>query len=173
MSNKKIVPIERLNKFFSQDDFNLEIEFGREWLEGDINIKVILFQVDRVETTEDDIYGETIKNGIRFKPPVEIPVSFNLAAPTNKNYNSEGSLRYLESGNITLGVYQDTLNELEVDINYGDYIGYNENEHEIKYYTVTNNGKLFSDNAHTIGGYKGFYRTITCTPTDLDEFNGY
>jgi hypothetical protein len=100
-------------------------------------------------------------------------VSFNLAAPTNKNYNSEGSLRYLESGNITLGVYQDTLNELEVDINYGDYIGYNENEHEIKYYTVTNNGKLFSDNAHTIGGYKGFYRTITCTPTDLDEFNGY
>ena len=28
------VPIERLNKFFSQDDFELEIDFGREWLEG-------------------------------------------------------------------------------------------------------------------------------------------
>jgi len=35
-----------------------------------------------------------------------------------------------------------------------------------------NDGKIFSDNAHTIGGYKGFYRTITCVPTDLDEFNG-
>jgi hypothetical protein len=42
MDQQKKVPIERLNKFFSQDDFDLEIDFGREWLEGDINIKVIL-----------------------------------------------------------------------------------------------------------------------------------
>ena len=81
--NKK-VPIERINKFFSQDDFDLEIGFGREWLEGDINIKVILYQVDRGETTIDDIYGEAAKEDIMFKPPVEIPVSFNMAAPSNK-----------------------------------------------------------------------------------------
>ena len=65
-SNKK-VPIERINKFFSQDDFDLEIDFGREWLEGDINIKVILYQVDREETTIDDIYGEAAKEDIMFK----------------------------------------------------------------------------------------------------------
>ena len=46
MKTNKKVPITRVNKFFSQDDFDLEIDFGREWLEGDINIKVILFQVD-------------------------------------------------------------------------------------------------------------------------------
>ena len=49
---------------------------------------------------------------------------------------------------------------------------YPENETTIKYFTVANDGKIFSDNAHTIGGYKGFYRTIICVPTDLDEFNG-
>ena len=58
MNQQKKVPIERLNKFFSQDDFELEIDFGREWLEGDINIKVILYQVDRVESTIDDIYSD-------------------------------------------------------------------------------------------------------------------
>ena len=170
-SNKK-VPIERLNKFFSQDDFDLEVGFGREWLEGDINIKVILYQVDRVETTNDDIYGEAAKEDIMFKPPVEIPVSFNMAAPANKSYNSDGSMRHLEYGTVTLGVYREQLNDLGVDINYGDYIGYPENETNIKYFTVSNNGKIFSDNSHTIGGYKGLYRTITCVPTDLDEFNG-
>ena len=172
MNQQKKVPIERLNKFFSKDDFELEIDFGREWLEGDINIKVILYQVDRVESTIDDIYSEAGKGEIRFKPPVEIPVNFNYATPTNKNYNSDGSLRFLERGNITLGVYQDTLDELRVQIGYGDYIGYPENETTIKYFTVANDGKIFSDNAHTIGGYKGFYRTIICVPTDLDEFNG-
>jgi len=170
-SNKK-VPIERINKFFSQDDFDLEVDFGREWLEGDINIKVILYQVDRAETTNDDIYGEAAKEDIMFKPPVELSVSFNMAAPTNKAYNSDGSMRYLEYGTITLGIYQDQLDEMGVDIEYGDYIGYAENETNIKYFTVSNNGKIFSDNSHTIGGYKGFYRTITCVPTDLDEFNG-
>jgi len=107
-----------------------------------------------------------------FKPPVELSVSFNMSAPTNKAYNSDGSMRYLEYGTITLGIYQDQLDEMGVDIEYGDYIGYAENETNIKYFTVSNNGKIFSDNSHTIGGYKGFYRTITCVPTDLDEFNG-
>ena len=160
MSQQKRVPIERLNKFFSAEDFELEIGFGREWLEGDINIKVILYQVDREETTTDDIYGEAGKGEISFKPP------------TNKNYNSDGSLRYLERGNITIGVYQDQLDELGVDISYGDYIGYAETETKIKYFTVSNDGRINADNAHTIVGYKGFYRTITCVPTDLDEFDG-
>ncbi len=81
-------------------------------------------------------------------------------------------MRYLERGNITLGVYQDTLDELGVDITYGDYIGYPETETKIKYFTVSNDGRVNADNAHTIVGYKGFYRTITCVPTDLDEFDG-
>ena len=42
MKTNRKIPITRVNKFFSQDDFDLEKEFGREWLEGDINIKVIL-----------------------------------------------------------------------------------------------------------------------------------
>jgi hypothetical protein len=170
-SNKK-VPIERLNKFFSQDDFDLEIDFGREWLEGDINIKVILYRVNREETTNDDIYGEAAKGDIMFKPPIEIPVSFNMSTPANKSYNTDGSMRYLEYGTLTLGVYQEQLDDLGVDINYGDFIGYPESETNIKYFTVSNNGKIFSDNAHTIGGFRGLYRTITCVPTDLDEFNG-
>ena len=29
MNQQKKVPIERLNKFFSQDDFDLEVDFGR------------------------------------------------------------------------------------------------------------------------------------------------
>ena len=172
MKTNRKIPITRLNKFFSQEDFNLEVDFGREWLGGDINMRVILFQVLRGESLTDDIYGEAGRDEIRFKAPVELVVNFNMAEPTNKAYNNDGSMRYLEHGNIVFGVYQAHLDELEVEINYGDYIGYAETEDKIKYYTVANNGIIHSDNAHTIVGYKGFYRTITCVPTDIDEFNG-
>ena len=45
-------------------------------------------------------------------------------------------------------------------------------ETKLKYFTVSNNGIIHSDNAHTIAGFKGFYRTIICVPTDPDEFQG-
>ena len=67
MPRNKQIPINRSNKFFSGDDFDLEIDFGREWLEGDINIKVILFQVDRQNSLTDSLYGEAEKDGITFK----------------------------------------------------------------------------------------------------------
>jgi hypothetical protein len=172
MPRNKQIPINRSNKFFSGEDFDLEVDFGREWLEGDINIKVILFQVDRQNSLTDSLYGEAPKGGILFKPPVEISVNFKMDEPTNKAYNGDGSLRYKEHGNVSFGVYQKHLKELGVDISYGDYIGYQEDETKIKYFTVSNDGKINSDNKHTINGYKGFYRTVTCVSTSEDEFNG-
>ena len=41
-----------------------------------------------------------------------------------------------------------------------------------RYYTVTNDGRVTSDNAHTIGGYKAFYRTIMCSYVSPNEFKG-
>jgi len=172
MKNNRKIPITRLNKFFSQDDFDLQIEFGREWLDGDINIKVILFQVLQGESLTDDIYGEAGRNEIRFKEPVELTVVLNNNTPINEAYNPNGSLRHLEHGNLVFGVYDAQLQELGVEINYGDYIGYSETEDRIQYYTVSNNGIINSDNTHTIGGFKGFYRTVTCVPVDEDEFKG-
>ena len=172
MKYNKKVPITRVNKFFSDEDFNLEVDFGREWLEGDINIKVVLFQVNQGESLTDDIYGEAGTNEIRFKTPVELTVNFKMDVPKNESYNPNGSLRHLEHGNITFGVYQSHLDELGVEINYGDYIGYSETEDKMTYFTVSNNGIIHSDNTHTILGYKGFYRTVTCVPVDPSEFNG-
>ena len=75
MSNKKpIIPITRINKFFSGEDFDLEISMGREAIEGDGNFTIILFRVDREMTEYDKIYGEASKNGIKYFPPIELKV---------------------------------------------------------------------------------------------------
>ena len=172
MSNKKI-PINRLSKFFSEDDFDLEVEFGRELIEGDLNFTVILYQVDRENTTQDDTYGEAGSDEIRFLPPVELKVILDIATPENKAYNSAGgSLRYMQHGNMTLGIYEKQLEELNVDVNYGDYIGYAVDSDTIIYYTVSNDGKINSDNEHTIFGFQGAFRTITCAQADENEFRG-
>ena len=172
MNNPKITPITRINKFFSAEDFELEISMGREAIEGDGNFTLILYRVDRNMTEFDKLYGEAAKDGIRFYPPVEIKVIPILAEPENKSYNGNGSARYLQDGQLTFGIYSAQLTELEIDINYGDYIGYPVTETEIRYFSVSNDGKKNFDNKHTIMGYKEAFRTILCASVDASEFRG-
>jgi len=172
MDNKKITPITRINKFFSESDFQLEIEMGREAIEGDGNFTVILYRVDREMTESDNLYGEASKDGIRFFPPLELKVLPIMAAPENKAYNKDGGLRYLQDGQLTFGIYEAQLSELDTEISYGDYIGYPVTETEIRYFSVANDGAKNYDNTHTIMGYKGAFRTVVCASVDPSEFRG-
>ncbi len=173
MSNKRI-PINRVNKFFSEEDFILEQQMGREAIEGDGNFVVVLYRVDREITSSDDIYGESRKDEVRFFPPVELRVMPILGEAENKAYNSgSGSLRYLQDGPLSFGIYDAQLNDLDVTLSYGDYIGYAVTEQEVRYYTVVNDGIKNYDNKHTIMGYKGAFRTVTCAPVDENEFRGF
>lgn len=170
MDNKKIVPITRINKFFSEEDFKLELEMSREFIEGDGNFTIILYRVDRVKTEYDDLYGESTSNGLKYLPPIELKVMPFLDEPNNKSYNNNGSLRYLQDGNFTFSIYQAQLDELNVEINHGDYIGYPVTETEVRYFTVSDNRSKFYDNKHTIMGYKGATRDISCVPADSSDF---
>lgn len=165
------IPITRNNKFFSEEDFQLEQAFGREYMH-DINQTAILYRVDRQLTNTDSLYGEAGKDQIKFYPPVEIECIANIEEPELKSYGPDGSLSYKESGNLILNVYQQHLDELALDVLRGDYFGYVINETTIKYFTVVDEGKTNYNNAQMIGGYKSAYRTIVCTPTDASEFRG-
>jgi hypothetical protein len=170
MSNR-IVPITRLGKFFGAEDFNLEISMGKEWVHGDMNFTLVLYRVDRQKTNTDDVYGEAVKDGIKFLTPVEFKGIVKIEQPKNE-YLDKSMIEQLEPGNLQVSVYQSDLDELGIDIEFGDYIGYYETENRVRYYSVFNDGRVISDNKHTYGGYKPYYRTIMASPVTDNEFRG-
>jgi len=170
MSQRK-VPITRLNKFFGAEDYDLDIAMGREWLEGDMNFSLVLYRVDRQKTKTDDVYGETVENGIKYLPPVQFNGYVTIEQPENQDYGNS-RMSQMEPGNLKVGVYQNHLDELNIEIEYGDYLGYYETETRVRYYTVVNDGRVVSDNKHTYGGYKPFYRSIVASPVNDGEFTG-
>ena len=173
MAKPRKIPINRINKFFSNEDYDLEISMGREAIEGDGNFVVILYRVDRENASSDDLYGEASKDGVRFFPPVELRVVPTLEEAENKAYNSgSGGLRYIPDGNLSFGIYESQLAELDVELNFGDYIGYPVSVTDVRYFSVTNDGVTNYDNKHTIMGYKGAYRTVKCSSVDENEFRG-
>ena len=167
---KRKFPINRMNIFYDESDFSLENEMSREWLEGDLNMVVVLFQVDVAGSTVDDVYGEAESNQLKFKPPKELRVRVFIDEP-NKDTYAEGFHRFEDYGDLTFTVFTDQLKELDVEIHYGDYIGYVDFEDNIKYFTVYDDGVINSDNAHTRGAYKPYYKTVKCKTADPDEIN--
>ena len=168
---ENLVPITRLGKFFGGEDYSLDISMGQEWLEGDMNFTLVLYKVDKTKTNTDDVYGESVKDGIKFYPPVEFKGLVKIVAPENKNLGTS-KLDQMEPGNLTVSVYQSQLDELNIDIEFGDYIAYYETEKRVRYYTVVNDGRVVSDNKHTYAGYKPFYRTVIASIVTDNEFRG-
>jgi hypothetical protein len=169
--SSNIVPITRLGKFFGAEDYDLDISMGEEWLHGDMNFTLVLYRIDTYKSITDNVYGEAVTDGIKFLPPVEFKGYVQILAPENRNVGNS-RIDQFEPGNLKVGVYQQHLDELDIDINFGDYIGYYETETRVRYYTVNNDGRVVSDNRHNYGGTKPYYRSIVASPVGPNEFNG-
>jgi hypothetical protein len=168
---ENLVPITRLGRFFDGRDYDLDISMGREWLEGDMNFTVILYRVDRNKTKTDDVYGEVVSEGIKFLPPIELKGYVQVLAPTNQKIGNS-KMRQEEPGNMRFSIYQKTLDDLNVDILFGDYLVYYETEKRRRFYSVVDDGRVVSDNKHNYAGYKPFYRTILASFVNENETTG-
>lgn len=166
----KTIPISRNNKFYGNEDFDLEETMGLEYVTGDIDFRVILYRIDYEKTNQDDLYGEVSAYQIKYKPPIELSCMLSLKPKQNKQYNPNGTLVREEWGNLEFSVYEKTLKELEIQINNGDFIGYPVREDYVKYFTVMDNDLVNDDTTRLLGLKKGFYRKIICTPSDNADF---
>jgi hypothetical protein len=173
-TGKKKIPIKRNTKFFSEEDFDLELEFAKEYLEQDANQTIILYRVDLQKTKVNDIYKESTKDAIRFLPPIELPVVYEIDDAELKSYGNKIQKGvYSQVGKLKFSILISTLEEYDCDISRGDYIGVQIDSTHREYFTVVNDGRVGSmSNKFTMYGTKPFARTIECASIDANEFNG-
>src|SRR5574343_419542 len=144
METKNKIPNTKINRFYDDIDFNLELEMASELINEDMNFTVILYRIDRDNSNYDDIYGESNPQQIRYLTPVELKAILTLTTPENKNYDTNGRLRYQEYGNLTFDVLNRELSDKNVDISYGDIVAYSDKEDNLKYFEVFDDGIVFT-----------------------------
>jgi hypothetical protein len=174
VKNNRKVPIKRNNKFFGGEDFDLELDFAKEYIEQDSNQTIILYRVDLSKTKVNDIYKEAQKDSIRFLPPIELPVIYEIEDAELKAYGSKTQKGvYSQTGKLKFSILISTLEEYNCDISRGDYIGVQIDSTHREYFTVTNDGRVGSmSNKFTMYGKVPYSRTIECASVDKNEFNG-
>lgn len=164
------VPINRNSLFYDKESYDFELEVGKNYIEQDMGQSIVLYQVDASKTQSDAVYGETSPGSITYKPPVEVPCVYKIEAPELKSYDKDKQLgTYNKIGKLTFSYYQETLDELGVEIKKGDYVGIQVTPTTLVFWVVNNINPNY-DNAHTLWGTNVLYYTASCSAVDSSEF---
>lgn len=161
---KRKNPINRNNFFFSEEEFELQMDIGMEYLNTQVNQTIILYEVDLEKTNLNSVYQEGNFEDIAFKTPIELNVLYTLEEPELKTYDSNAMRGYyVKLGKLNFTIYEKELEENNCDIKRGDYIGLQVTPEHMEYFIVTNDGRVNYDNKHTLYGTRPYYRSVTCT----------
>jgi hypothetical protein len=169
-SGTRVVPINRNSLFYDKQSYDFELEMGKNYIEQDMGQTAVLYEIDLSTTQTDALYGETVSQSTKFKLPIEFPCVYQIDEGELQSYDKNKNLgTYVKPGKLTLGVYQESLDELGIDIKKGDVIGIQVTPTNMMFWQVQNEGRVNYDNAHTLWGTIPLYRTITCSPMDKNE----
>jgi hypothetical protein len=172
-NQQRRVPIKRNGLFYGREEFNFDMEMGKEYVEGDLGQTIVLYRVDLSKTNQDELYGETRADSIVYMPPVELPCMYEIEEPELKAYDKTKNLgTYQKMGKLKFSVYISTLIDNDVDIKIGDYVGVQVNEREMTYFMVENDGRNNYNNANMLFGTVAVVRNCVASPVEKSVFNG-
>ena len=138
-----------LSLFFRDAEENLFNNLGRELVERLITQHFTLYRIDP-QKTDSNFYGESKKKS--YKQPVEVIARIQIQ---DTDVLSEGGVRRMAKGDMSAWIYLQHMNELDIDINVGDYIRY-----EGKFYEVYDPGYNKDSLGRKFAGDREFYREI-------------
>lgn len=168
---KKYIDLEneRYGLFMSENSFDLEIMYGRNFQKTDHPQILTIYKVNVTETESHSLYGQTKAKDKKFFSPVNINVTI-VVEPNEQGYygDGQGGITREDTGNLIFGVYLKELEEKELEINRGDYVEYNMSGEQSRFYEVENAQNVTDTTDKTLGGFKPYWREVTAIPVKSD-----
>lgn len=168
---KQIIDLEndRYGLFMSEDSFNLDVEYGRDFLRTDNAQKINLHRINIVETKPHKLYGQAKAADKKYMPPIELSVMITIVDGEQSYYGDyQGGITRDDSGIISFGIYLNELSDKNTEINRGDIIEYNMSGEKNRYYEVESANNVTDTTNKSIGGFKSYWKKITGVPVKED-----
>ena len=168
---KQLIDLEnnRMGLFMNDNSFDLDVMYGRNFLQTDNAQEIILHKINIIETKTHNLYGQAKAKDKKFMSPVHISVMVTIGDSSQEYYgNNQGGIVRDDTGNITFGVYLKELEEKKVEIDRGDIIEYNISGEKNRFYEIENANNITDETSKTIGGFKNYWKKITGVPVHSD-----
>lgn len=159
----------RYGIFMSDNSFDLEISLGRNYLDTDIVNEVKIHKINILETKTHKLYGQSKSSDKSFFPAVAIKASVSIDDGDQKNYGDDvGGITREDTGELSLGIYLDELEEKNLVIDRGDIVEYNLSGERTRYYEVEDAHNVSDTTSQTIAGFKPYWKKVVCIPVKED-----
>jgi len=168
---KQIIDLEnqRMGLFMNNNSFDLDVMYGRNFLETDNAQEVIIHKINILETKSHNLYGQTKTKDKKFMSPVRISVMVNVEEGKQEFYGSNpGGIVRDDTGLLSFGVYLKELEEKQLEIDRGDIVEYNMSGEKNRYYEVESANNVTDETKKTIGGFKNYWKKVTAVPAKED-----
>lgn len=168
-NNKIDLEESRYGLFMNENSFDLEIEYGRHYLEKDFIQRIHLHRINILETKSHSLYSQTKPENKSYFPPIELKIMLDVDDAEQYYYgNVDAGIPRDDTGNITFGVYLKELEEKNTEINRGDVIEYNMSGEKSRFYEVESANMVEDVTSQTIGGMRPYYKKIVAIPIKSD-----
>ena len=100
---KDIINLEdqRMGLFMSENSFNLDIMYGRNYLQSDNAQYVVLHRINITQTQVHDLYGQAKAKDKKFMSPVRLSVMTGIEDANQEFYGGvEGGISRDDTGNL-------------------------------------------------------------------------
>jgi len=171
---KQVVDLEdqRYGLFMTDNSFNLDVMYGRNFLQTDNAQEVTIYRINIIETKTHNLYGQSKAKDKKFMSPVKISVMVTVEDSKQEYYGGNaGGISRDDSGNIVFGVYLTELEEKKLEINRGDIVEYNLSGEKNRYYEIENVNNVTDTTNKTIGGFKNYWKRVIAIPVKEDVVN--
>lgn len=168
---KQIIDLEgqRMGLFMTDNSFDLDVMYGRNYLDTDNAQEVILHKINIIETKTHSLYGQAKTKDKKFFAPVKIKVMVTVEDGKQEFYGGNpGGIARDDTGSIRFGVYLKELEEKQIEIDRGDIIEYNMSGQKNRFYEVFSANNVTDETKKTIGGFKSYWKLVIGVPIKED-----
>jgi len=168
---KQLTDIEdnRMGLFMNDNSFDLDVMYGRNFLQTDNAQTVIIHKINIIETKVHALYGQAKSKDKKYMSPITISVMITIEDGKQDYYGgNQGGITRDDTGIIRFGVYLKELEDKQIEIDRGDIIEYNLSGEKNRYYEVESVNSVTDTTSKTIGGFKNYWKQITGVPVKED-----
>ena len=169
-NKKKVIDLEneRYGLFMSENSFDLDVAYGRNYIETDNTQTVIIHRVNVVKSKSHSLYAQTKSKDKSFFAPVRVRVMVTVQSNEQNYLGDSGGIVREDTGNIEFGIYLEELKEKKLEISRGDYVEYNLSGERSRYYEVESSNNIEDTTDKTIGGFKPYWKRVVAVPIKED-----
>lgn len=171
MTKQKFIDLqdERFGLFMTDRSFDLDVMYGRRFLQTDNVQWIVLHRIDLLKTKSHDLYGQSKPDNKSFMAPLKLSIMLTIEDGEQFYYgDTDGGITRDHGGNLSFGVYLKEMEEKETEINRGDIIEYNMTGINPRYYEVESANMVTDVTSQTIGGFKAYWKRIVAVPIKSD-----